>query len=82
MAQRHTLSSVAREATRWSKDHRKRPVAWRAIDHGSTSVEANEDHQSACAQWNIEQASAAACARCKGVDWSSWAAAASILLPT
>jgi hypothetical protein len=54
--QLHMLNSIAREATRWSKEHRKRPVACRAIDHGSTSAGANDDHQSARAQWNVEQA--------------------------
>ena len=52
--QRHMLGSIAREATRWSKD-RNEPVAWRAIDYGPTS-EGDDDYETARVRWNIEQA--------------------------
>jgi hypothetical protein len=54
--QRTMLASVAREATRWSKEDRDLPVAWRAIDYGPTSSERDHDYTSARVQWNIEQA--------------------------
>ena len=54
--QRWMLSSIAREATRWSKEDRNKPVAWRAIDYGPTSAESDDDYETARVQWNIEQA--------------------------
>jgi hypothetical protein len=51
------LASIAREATRWSKKDRNKPVAWRAIDYGPTSSERDPDYSSSArVQWNIEQA--------------------------
>ena len=55
--QRWMLSSIAREATRWSKEDRNKPVAWRAIDYGPTNSESDPDFSSSARiQWNIEQA--------------------------
>jgi hypothetical protein len=51
------LISIAREATRWGKKDRNKPVAWRAINYGPTSSESDPNfHSSARIQWNIEQA--------------------------
>ena len=55
--QRCMLISIAREATRWGKKDRNKPVAWRAINYGPTSSESDPNfHSSARIQWNIEQA--------------------------
>jgi hypothetical protein len=51
--QRWMIDSIAREATRWGKNERNKPVAWRAIDYGPTDEEV---YFTARGQWNIEQA--------------------------
>jgi hypothetical protein len=55
--QRLMLVSIAREAERWSRKDRDKPVAWRAVDYGPTSAEDEPDYStSARIQWNLEQA--------------------------